>query len=70
MKAVLTYDLPDEQSEFNGACDGKDLYIFLWDLDQRLRHIIKYEEDTRTGHDVADEIRDRILTDVDFTRIE
>jgi len=44
-KATLTFDLPEEQSEFDIANNAGKYYSILWDLDQYLRNFIKYPSD-------------------------
>lgn len=52
MKAILKFQLPDEQSEFKDAQDGTKLRCLLWELDQHLRNEIKHNnkpyEEVRT----------------------
>ena len=36
MKAILKFDLPDEEQEFNLAIKGKNMFTVLWNLDQYL----------------------------------
>jgi hypothetical protein len=44
MKAILEFDLPDDETEFNFATKGSEYYLTLWDLDQWLRAKIKYDD--------------------------
>lgn len=44
MKAILEFNLPEEDQEHAVAVHGKDLYLSLWDLDQWLRGKVKYSE--------------------------
>lgn len=46
MKATLKYDLPDEQQEFQDAINGIKWKSAMWDLDQRLRGLIKHAPDS------------------------
>jgi len=48
MKAILEFNLPDDDSEFTFATKGSKYYVALWDIDQWLRARIKYD-DTVTG---------------------
>jgi hypothetical protein len=41
-KAILKFDLPEEQDEFKLATKGADFYSILWDHDQWMRDSIKY----------------------------
>ena len=42
MKAILEFNLPEEQSEFERATKGGDTYLVLWDLDMILRNMVKH----------------------------
>ena len=46
MKATLNYTLPDEQQEFQDAVNGIKWKSAMWDLDQRLRGLIKHAPDS------------------------
>jgi hypothetical protein len=41
-KATITYDLPEEQDDFDFANNGGKFYSVLWELDQYLRNKVKY----------------------------
>lgn len=45
MKAILKYDLPEDQTEFDWACNAHKMHLVLWDLDQWLRSNTKYAPD-------------------------
>ena len=53
MKVKLTFNLPDEQEEFNAAMDGALLSCALHDIDQYLRSQLKHEELTDEVHETA-----------------
>lgn len=58
MKAVLEFDLPEEQSNFENAVDGWKWKHFAWQLDQHLRSNIKYNDKlTEEQHNVYADIR-------------
>ena len=44
MKAILEFNLPEEQYEFNNAIKGGDWKDVCWQMDQYLRKRIKYDE--------------------------
>ena len=59
------------------AYHGADFYFTLWDLDQFLRTITKYNPDDLSEEvvDMADKIRDKIYDlmddyDIDFNHVE
>ena len=43
-KAILEFDLPTEQAEFETAIKAHDWKYAMWDLDQWLRNEIKYHD--------------------------
>ncbi len=44
MKAILEFNLPDDQSDFKKAVDGYKWALIAWDMDQYLRARMKYED--------------------------
>ena len=44
MKAILEFNLPEDQPEFNTAIKGSDWKHVCWQMDQYLRKHIKYDE--------------------------
>lgn len=57
MKAKLIFTLPDEDMEFNRCSKALDLALAIWDIDQYLRDLDKYDKEyTITG------IRDKFVS--------
>jgi hypothetical protein len=61
MKAILEFNLPEDQPEFNNAIKGGDWKHVCWQMDQYLRKEIKYNnslsvEQLRAYEDVRDEL--------------
>lgn len=46
MKAILKFNLPEEQPEFNFATQGSDWWNVCWQMDQWLRGNIKHAPDS------------------------
>jgi hypothetical protein len=44
MKATLTFNIPEDNEEFNRAIKAADYYVCLFDFYQYLRREIKYNE--------------------------
>jgi hypothetical protein len=44
MKAVLEFDLPEDQDDFQSAINGNNYKSAIWDFDQLLRSEMKYKE--------------------------
>jgi hypothetical protein len=60
MKATLSYDLPDDQGEFDAAINGRKALSILWEIDQRCRSLLKHGEPTPEQAALAEEIREMI----------
>ena len=45
MKAILEFNLPDDQHEYAMATQGSAMHSVLWDMDQWLRSQTKYAPD-------------------------
>jgi hypothetical protein len=52
---TLTFNLPEEQSDFNLASNASKWYLIAWDMDQFLRNKIRYPEDTSDNKGKSDE---------------
>lgn len=46
MKAILEFNLPEDNSEFQLAVNAVNWYAVLWDIDKELRSQIKHAPDT------------------------
>jgi len=57
MKAILEFELPEEEEQFNAANKGMDWALLVLHIDQFIRNKIKYEQD-REG--VLQLVRDRL----------
>jgi hypothetical protein len=61
MKAILEFNLPDDDSEFNLANKGGKYYCALWEMDQWLRSKIKYDDTlTDEQHSTYQKCRDQL----------
>jgi hypothetical protein len=69
-RATLTFRLPDEQPEFETACQASAAKSLLWDLDQHCRTILKYEPEPHSERvRLAEEIR-QMIRNADGVSIE
>ena len=48
MRAILEFELPDDQSEYELAVDASKMYSALWDIKQLIRSKLKYNPDGLT----------------------
>lgn len=64
-RATLTFKLPEETAEFNAARQGSEAKRVLWDIDQRLRSLLKHGEPSEETAKLAEELRDMIRDSVE-----
>jgi hypothetical protein len=62
MKAILEFNLPEDNQEFELATKGFKFWSVLWELDQSLRAKTKYAPDNlpQDKYDAYQEIRDEL----------
>ena len=62
MKAILEFNLPDDQSDFELAINGYKWQLVAWELDQWLRSQTKYapEEMSQEVYDAFELCRDKL----------
>lgn len=59
MKAILEFNLPEDELDLSNAINGNKFKLILWDMDQHLRSIAKYSENEEEVR-VAEELRDKL----------
>ena len=45
MEAILKFNLPEDQDQFDVATKAMDWSLLVWHIDQFIRNKIKYEQD-------------------------
>ena len=70
MKAKLTFNLPEDQAEFDFAVQGSKMYSALWDISQELRALWKYEELTDEEFKIVEKIRNKFYEILDENQIK
>ena len=55
--ATLRFTLPDEESEFRTAQQGREAKSALWEIDQRLRGLLKHGSPSKETAEMAEMIR-------------
>ena len=45
MKAIIEFELPEDQEEYEKANNANKMYMALWDIKQLLRSKLKYNSD-------------------------
>ena len=69
MKAKLTFELPEEQEEFNDAVNGSAFKHVIWELDQYMRSQLKHGDLADDVHDKVQEIRDQLHSILDDNKV-
>lgn len=57
---TLRYRLPDEQAEYDAARLGRQMVAVIWEIDQRLRSLVKHGSPSDETASLAEEIREMI----------
>jgi len=66
MKAILEFSLPEDSIEFDITCKANKYYSTLWDLDQWLRGVIKYDDSLSDEQEVVyQKVRDKLHETLD-----
>ena len=60
-KATLSYNLPEEQTDFDMATHAADMWIILNDLNEELRSHIKYTSHPEWHGETVEDIRKILL---------
>jgi hypothetical protein len=61
MKAKLTFNLPDDQDEFDNAINGSKAHLALWQISQNIRAIWKHGDLNDSQYEVVNRIRDEFF---------
>jgi hypothetical protein len=69
MKAILKFDLPEEQEEFNDAVNGNAFKAVIWELDQYMRSQLKHGDLPDNVHEKVQEIRDQLHSILDDNNV-
>jgi hypothetical protein len=56
--AILRFRLPEEQTEFNAAMQGREAKAAIWAVDQHCRNILKHGEPSEETRQQLEQIRD------------
>lgn len=61
MKAILEFNLPEEQAEHYCAIKGADMLNVLWELRSELRSMLKYGELPEQQHKIVEQIQGYLI---------
>lgn len=59
MKAILEFNLPEDQHEYDVVLQANKSQSFLWEFSQQLRSWYKYHHDFNSADDALNKIRDK-----------
>lgn len=60
MKAILEFNLPDDKTEWDNAMRADAMFCALWDVQQELRRLWKYEELSEEQFKIVEQIYDKV----------
>jgi hypothetical protein len=61
MKAIIEYNLPDDQFEFDNAVKSNKMWHALTEIKDELRRIYKYEELKENQFEMVERIREKFF---------
>ena len=65
MKAIIEFNLPEDQAEHYCAIKGADMLNVLWELKAELRAMLKYGELPDTQYEIVEKIQDFLMSSLD-----
>lgn len=71
MKAIIQFELPEDQDEYTLATKGNDIWCVLYDFDQHLRAHVKYNPDKLDGKtlDLIEKLREELWEYMDSRNV-
>ena len=69
MKAILEFNLPEDQREFEIANQSKDMLCIIGNLEDALRSYLKYGHEFKTPEEALEAIRARLYEEVNIRRV-
>lgn len=60
MKAILEFNLPEENHEFLNATQGAKMRSVLWEMREYLRHRLKYDDYNHDEFEVLDACKNKL----------
>lgn len=58
--ATLSFNLPEEKTDYDMANSAGKMYSILWEIDQDIRAVLKYGHKFKSVDEYAEHIRDMI----------
>jgi hypothetical protein len=69
MKAIIEFNLPEDQIEFELANKAASMYHVLWELKTELRSMLKYGDLPDTQYEIVEKIQDFLMSSLDDNEI-
>lgn len=69
MKAILEFNLPEDQREFEIANQSKDMLCIIGNLEDALRSYLKYGHEFKTPEEALEAIRARLHEEINIRRV-
>jgi hypothetical protein len=69
MKAILEFNLPEDQREFEIANQSKDMLCIIGNLEDALRSYLKYGHEFKTPEEALQAIRTRLHEEINIRRV-
>lgn len=69
MKAILRFDLPEEQQEFDRAINATKLFAAVQEFDTFLKNILKYGDLTEIEQKAFSAIREQLYSKLEDSEI-
>lgn len=60
MKAKLTFDLPEDEHEWENVVNANNMYCAIWEIQQEIRRVWKYGELTEGQFEIVQQIYDKV----------
>jgi len=64
MKAILEFNLPEDQNEFEYATKGSEMFLILWGVKQEYRKLMKYQDLTENEYKIIEALNDSLHDDL------
>ena len=69
MKAILEFNLPEDQREFEIANQSRDMLCIIGNLEDTLRSYIKYGHVFKTPEEALEAVRARLYEEINIRRV-
>lgn len=65
MKAILEFNLPEENYQHKAALQAADMKLIIYTLDNMLRGYLKYGHDFKTANEAIETVRKNLNEDLE-----